>query len=84
MPLQDMGGASTSERIWGILGLAKLVGCSVLAVITAAEKVAHPLLAVLPLEALAAAHTCTSLMAPMPMSGERQHLHFSSHCHEGI
>ena len=43
MPLQELSGGSSaaeaSQRIWGIIGLARLVGCSVLAVITDAEKV---------------------------------------------
>lgn len=43
MPLQDLGGSSSpaeaAQKIWGIIGLAKLIGCSVLAVITNAEKV---------------------------------------------
>lgn len=40
MPLQSLGtGAASPERIWGIIGLAKLVNCAVLAVITNAEQV---------------------------------------------
>ncbi len=39
MPLHEVGGQGTPEKILGIIGLAKLVSCSVLAVITQAEKV---------------------------------------------
>ncbi|CAL8466862.1 g6398 [Coccomyxa elongata] len=40
MPLHEVGGQGTPDKILGIIGLAKLVSCSVLAVITHAEKVA--------------------------------------------
>ncbi len=40
MPLQELGGGQgMPEKILGIIGVAKLVSCSVLAVITHAEKV---------------------------------------------
>ena len=43
MPLQSLGdGTASPERIWGIIGLAKLVDCAVLAVITNAEQVPIP------------------------------------------
>ena len=43
MPLQSLGeGAASPERIWGIIGLARLVNCAVLAVITSAEQVPVP------------------------------------------
>ena len=46
MPLQSLGdGTASPERIWGIIGLAKLVDCAVLAVITNAEQVPMPSLA---------------------------------------
>lgn len=38
MPLHQLGGQGVPEKILGIIGLAKLVNCSVLAVITHAEK----------------------------------------------
>lgn len=39
MPIHELGGQGTPEKVLGIIGLAKLVSCSVLAVITHAEKV---------------------------------------------
>ena len=39
MPLHEVGGQGLPEKILGIIGLAKLVSCSVLAVITHAEEV---------------------------------------------
>jgi hypothetical protein len=39
MPLQDLASHGASDKIFGIIGLAKLISCSVLAVITQAEKV---------------------------------------------
>lgn len=42
MPVGELGGKSTSQKILGIIGLAKLAKTSVLAVITSAEKVSSP------------------------------------------
>ena len=42
MPVGELGGKSTSQKILGIIGLAKLAKTSVLAVITSAEKVISP------------------------------------------
>ena len=42
MPVGELGGKSTSQKILGIIGLAKLAKTSVLAVITSAEKVTSP------------------------------------------
>ena len=39
MPIGELGGKSACQRIFGIIGLAKLASTSVLAVITSAEKV---------------------------------------------
>lgn len=41
MPIGELGGKSACQRIFGIIGLAKLASTSVLAVITSAEKVIH-------------------------------------------
>lgn len=39
MPLKDLSAHGASDKILGIIGMAKLVNCSVLAVISNAEKV---------------------------------------------
>jgi len=44
MPIGELGGKSATQRILGIIGLAKLANTSVLAVITSAEKVLLPTL----------------------------------------
>ena len=41
MPIGELGGKSACQRVFGIIGLAKLASTSVLAVITSAEKVMY-------------------------------------------
>jgi len=43
MPIGELGGKSATQRILGLIGLAKLANTSVLAVITSAEKVLLPI-----------------------------------------
>ena len=64
MPLQDLGGSSSpaeaAEKVWGVIGLARLIGCAVLAVITDAEKVPAWLPAVCP---CSCGHACSETAA---------------------
>ena len=65
MPIGELGGKSATQRILGIIGLAKLANTSVLAVITSAEKVLLPIFSIL---ASSLASNCAPCIAFMSLA----------------